>query len=387
MRNGTDNTAGSGRQQVIDLLQRRRAARAAGEREVGARAAGEREVGARAAGGRDGDDDPGDRPGSERLVLCIEGGGLRGVVAAGMLLALDDLGFTADDFDAVYGSSAGGIAGAYFIGGSPAEAMPLYYREVPRYFLDWTRMLRGRPALDLDRIIDRTIVADHPLDIDAVVASGKLRLIASDIGEVARLGHGETQPVEARCFPPPTSAHELLAFLRATTRIPLLGGPPVPVPDPPHWPDRRDTVHAYLDAFLTEGLPLDSPIADGATHLVVLTTKPYAATVTPNRLVKALAWWRLRRVNPALVDLVADRGHDGDRRAALITRGQTDPAPGEPAIWCVSPTRPVGVGSMRADGERILAGAQTGYRLLRSDLGLDEPVSFESEPTFRAVLS
>jgi hypothetical protein len=41
-----------------------------------------------------------------RIVLAIEGGGMRGTVSAGMAFALYELGLV-DAFDAVYGSSAG----------------------------------------------------------------------------------------------------------------------------------------------------------------------------------------------------------------------------------------------------------------------------------------
>ena len=48
------------------------------------------------------------------LCLCIEGGGMRGCVAAGMAAGLMALGLT-EAFDAIYGSSAGAVIGTYFV--------------------------------------------------------------------------------------------------------------------------------------------------------------------------------------------------------------------------------------------------------------------------------
>ena len=48
--------------------------------------------------------------------LAIEGGGMRGCVSAGMVAAVSTLGLM-DTFDAVYGSSAGSLVGAYAIAG------------------------------------------------------------------------------------------------------------------------------------------------------------------------------------------------------------------------------------------------------------------------------
>ena len=49
-----------------------------------------------------------------RIALVIEGGGMRGVISAGMALALDELGLV-PAFDAVYGASAGAITGAWLL--------------------------------------------------------------------------------------------------------------------------------------------------------------------------------------------------------------------------------------------------------------------------------
>lgn len=53
---------------------------------------------------------------SLKVGLAIEGGGMRGCVSAGMIAAVSTLGLM-DTFDAVYGSSAGSLVGAYAIAG------------------------------------------------------------------------------------------------------------------------------------------------------------------------------------------------------------------------------------------------------------------------------
>ena len=57
---------------------------------------------------------PGDRNDPYQLALCLEGGGMRGAVSAGMAAAIASLGLT-NCFDSVYGSSAGSVIGAYMV--------------------------------------------------------------------------------------------------------------------------------------------------------------------------------------------------------------------------------------------------------------------------------
>ena len=64
---------------------------------------------------------PGARRDGLRIALAIEGGGMRGVISAGMALALAELGLV-PAFDAVYGSSAGAITGAWLRAGRKACA-------------------------------------------------------------------------------------------------------------------------------------------------------------------------------------------------------------------------------------------------------------------------
>ena len=83
-----------------------------------------------------------------KVALAIEGGGMRGCVAAGMASALIDAGL-GDCFDEVYGSSAGSLVGAYWIAnsfGMVQYGCSLYYdlltgENSKKFFIDKTRAL------------------------------------------------------------------------------------------------------------------------------------------------------------------------------------------------------------------------------------------------------
>lgn len=64
-----------------------------------------------------------------KVGLAIEGGGMRGCVSAGMMATIYDLGLM-DTFDAVYGSSAGSLVGAYAIAGQVAHDYCLVFWEI-----------------------------------------------------------------------------------------------------------------------------------------------------------------------------------------------------------------------------------------------------------------
>src|SRR6476659_5599828 len=84
-----------------------------------------------------------------RVALCVEGGAMRGVVSAGMVSALEELGLV-DSFDAVYGSSAGAINAAYFLAGQAAFGTTIYVEDINNSrFISLPRLFTGRPIVDL----------------------------------------------------------------------------------------------------------------------------------------------------------------------------------------------------------------------------------------------
>jgi len=199
---------------------------------------------------------PGERTDDFRVALAIEGGGMRGVVSAGMLVALEQLGMTGC-IDLVVGTSAGALAGAFFVEGRTVEGSVLFYTELHEEpFLDRSRLLKREAALDLDYLVDEASVA-RGLDFTAVSAN-PIPLYAT------------VSPVDpdnpTRHFHVGGSAARVASILKATASLPVLAGAPKIVDG-----------DAYLDGGLHEQIPWRTAAALGATHILVLPSRPVSA--------------------------------------------------------------------------------------------------------------
>ena len=133
--------------------------------------------------------EPGRRRDGRRVAIAIEGGGMRGCVASGMVTALWHLGLQ-DSVDVVYGSSAGSLVGAYFISRQlPYFGTEIYYdllTSAGKEFIDVQALLRacglglldlrvdslirlftdrmGKPVINLDYLLDNIVQRTKPLD-------------------------------------------------------------------------------------------------------------------------------------------------------------------------------------------------------------------------------
>ncbi|MFZ2871668.1 patatin-like phospholipase family protein, partial [Zavarzinia sp.] len=202
---------------------------------------------------------PGARGDGYRLALVIEGGGMRGVIAGGMVSALDHLGLV-PAFDAVYGTSAGACAGAYLLAGQALRGTRIFYEDINNgRFLSVARVFRRRPVMNVDYLIDHVMTAIKPLDTARLMASAiPLTMMATRVADAA--------PVALTGF---RRHGEVMQALRASTRVPLLGGPPVAGPG---------------GAMLVDGA-LSAPVAtalaeaEGATHVLALITRPDAQRI------------------------------------------------------------------------------------------------------------
>jgi predicted patatin/cPLA2 family phospholipase len=195
---------------------------------------------------------PGHRDDPHRIVLSIEGGGMRGTVSAGMALALHELGVVSA-FDAVYGSSAGALTGAWLLSSEPDRLLGWADPDYAKTLIRWSSLLRGRPVVDVRTLVEEVYQTEWPMDFASILASPiEYHPLGTDAetGESTDLRPFLIGPVELRLA------------LRASASLPFLAGPPVELGG------RR-----FYDAGVAESIPFRTPLAQGATHVLLLRSR------------------------------------------------------------------------------------------------------------------
>jgi predicted patatin/cPLA2 family phospholipase len=258
---------------------------------------------------------PGERTDGRRIALVIEGGGMRGVVSAGMTAAIEQLGLR-DAFDQVHGASAGAFNAAFLLAGQAAYLTALYPHGFgdPR-FVSVRRALRGHPLFDMDYVIREVWRHQRPLRVDRVLSSGiELHCTATD-ADRARI-------VDLTDL---ASEEDVRCALRASARLPWLAGPPV------HFRGRR-----WLDATLAEAIPVHA-VEPSVTDMLVLQTRPQGVShpgLSP--IIARLTDRYLDNINPALVGLRRTRSDRYDALSAQLAAKAADPS-ATPAVCVIRP--------------------------------------------------
>lgn len=228
------------------------------------------------------------RTDSARLVLVLEGGSSRAAYGGGMVGVLEEYGYL-DVFDAVYGTSAGALNAAWFVCRRANENMHGWWEPASmKAAINLSNVLRAKPIVDGDVLIDHVYVNVTHMGFEDVVASPiEYHAMATDADT------GENTDLAELITDVPT----LKLAMKATSRIPLLSGEPVELAG------RR-----FIDGGMTENVPVESALADGATHVLVLRTKaPSTELPTSNKYAqRALARW-LQRHAPGAVEVWSSR--------------------------------------------------------------------------------
>ncbi|RDI51058.1 putative patatin/cPLA2 family phospholipase [Nocardia mexicana] len=237
--------------------------------------------------------EPGRRSDDARLAVVIEGGSSRGVYSHGMVAALEELGLLRC-VDAVYGSSAGALNGAWLLCGRAAEARRAWRDDIIRRVIAPARALRGGRVVDTRYLVHTVYERLVPMDFPAILANPvTFHPIGTDTASGAA--------VDLR--PHITDVATLQRALRATTCLPILAGRSVALAD------RR-----YVDAGLSESIPIRTALAQGATHALVLRTRRTDETPrTPSEVEHRIVDRFLRRHAPGVVDAWLARAEQYDR--------------------------------------------------------------------------
>eukprot|EP00526_Cylindrotheca_closterium_P007543 CAMPEP_0113620648 /NCGR_PEP_ID=MMETSP0017_2-20120614/10528_1 /TAXON_ID=2856 /ORGANISM="Cylindrotheca closterium" /LENGTH=711 /DNA_ID=CAMNT_0000530329 /DNA_START=271 /DNA_END=2406 /DNA_ORIENTATION=+ /assembly_acc=CAM_ASM_000147 len=262
---------------------------------------------------------PGHRKDNSTLAMAIEGGGMRGCVSAGMAAAIASLGLT-DAFDAVYGSSAGSVVGAYMI--SRQMCVDVYVDILPaakKKFVCKRRLIRSiasnladvmvsgikrnnkapeavvkssssttsttsetrTPGMNISYVLDGIMHHSQglrPLDMENFQENDqkqRLRVVSSTVDEDGNL---RSKVFGGQDFFNSTmmqTKHNgdrqgLFACLQASMTVPGATGPPVRL----HRAKNKDKVLPCFDAFCFEPVPYRSAVEEGATHVLAMCTRP-----------------------------------------------------------------------------------------------------------------
>jgi predicted patatin/cPLA2 family phospholipase len=295
--------------------------------------------------------DPGERRDPHHVALVIEGGGMRGVVSAGMTAALERRGLTRC-FDLVVGASAGAINGAALIAGVARHGAAAYSGPLAsRSFVNPARVLRGQPVIDVGYALD---YASSDLD-----AARHERVLNSPIAlHCVAVSVDTAQPVVISGM---RSKRELWEALLASSRMPWAGGPPVDIAG------RR-----YIDGGIGSAIPVAEALAAGATHVLALQTRPHGVPrKSVSRIADRLIERHLRTLNPALVTLYRERVECYERAVDDIARRSLHADSGPPHVLGVRP--PAGTPVVRQLERRsviLAAAAADAERLVEQTLRL-----------------
>lgn len=252
---------------------------------------------------------------------------MRAAYANGVLAALEDAGYR--DFDAVYGTSAGGALAAWFSAGQARYAIGTWEYAADRRILSYRRWATGRGALlDHDRLFEIVYEKERPLDVAAVQRAPWPVIVT-----VVNARTGETRYVDVRRGP-------VLAWLRATGRLPLAAGHPVEV-DGERW----------LDGGLTDPIPLRRAIDDGAKEILLILNRPPGE----RRPEPALSAWLVGKRYPHLRPHV-EKHHEHHNEAVRLA----ERPPAGVHVDVVRPAKDTGVRRFTRDPKAILRAVEMG---------------------------
>lgn len=218
------------------------------------------------------------RDDGRKLALIVEGGGMRGVLSAGSLLAVDVLGFRSV-FDEVYATSAGAVNAAYFLSGQGALGITIYWDSINnRHFINPFRLSR---IVDVEYVYDHVVREVKVLDDDAI-RSGRPDLWVSVTDALT----GANVLLDVKRTP-----ETVAQILKASSAMPVLYNKTVRVGD-----------REYVDGGVTSLLPIVQAAGRGCTDVLTLLTRPEEYRPSrPGKLRRALLYAMIGRRYPALM--------------------------------------------------------------------------------------
>lgn len=304
----------------------------------------------------------GERDPSIRLALAIEGGGMRGVISGAMVAALEDMAIDPTVFDAVYGSSAGAVNGAYYLAGQAREGTSIYYEDITGpEFLSWQRVLKRNSPLSLEYLVQSVMREDKPLNHSKVIDSKRLRPVATDADHGVRY-----------VFPPAQSQEELEAQLLSSARIPMMAGKPY--------------FHAgkrYLDGSFSEGTPWKAPQDDGFDHVLILGTRPLGMSRETNKKSTMTLAVASRFAPQGSRALIRECIETGKVMTEELHKAVIDGSYNGAKVAAITPISEEGLPDLfEQDKDALIHAAKLGYKAVEDFFGIPHAAKFRTEHFF-----
>lgn len=194
------------------------------------------------------------------IALVIEGGGMRGVAAGGMVSGLEDLDLL-EAFDSVHGSSAGAATGAYFVAGQGNFGTRMFYENINNDdFINPKRIFKGKAIMDTHFLVDGVMKEDKALDFEKIQMSlVPLHIITTDIDNGKALEYSKFENYE-----------HYRKILKASITMPFIGGKATKL---------NNT--RLLDGGLVQQIAIKSALDAGATHVLALLTRREDELIRP----------------------------------------------------------------------------------------------------------
>jgi predicted patatin/cPLA2 family phospholipase len=218
---------------------------------------------------------------ADKTALVVEGGGMRGIFAAGVLDAFYEAGF--DPFDLYIGTSSGACNLASHLAGQHQRNFRVYTRFMVRpEFFDPRRLLSGGHWMDLDWLWD-ILDREDRLDVEAATDNGSKTFLV--VVTSIRTG----LPLYLRPV-----AENLNDYLKASCSIPIMYS-------------RFPKIHSIpvTDGGVADSIPVVEAHRRGATRIVVIRSRPAAYVQKAGLVETALSVLLLK--HPLLFKAAIDR--------------------------------------------------------------------------------
>jgi len=287
------------------------------------------------------------------VCLAVEGGGMRGAVSAGMCVVLEAAGLTGA-FDRVYGVSAGALNGCALAVGQAALSATYYQDAASHGVINRMRPLVGRSVIDFQLLFEELIAARKPLACDGLATGPEFRALATSL-----------ETLSLRVLAGFADSDELMRAVRASASLPRLGG------EPPAFRGER-----MVDGGLIEPIPIQTALRDGASHVLVLRSRPPGYR---QPTLRGLSESVTLRDEPGLVELLRARPRVYNRQAEALERGRIDKHGGAQVLQVAVPDRTRLIGRLESNGERVTEALRLGARAMASAI-LTEPIDLCWQP-------